>query len=102
MTRLAARGHEVRVLCGDERIARARCTDANHERHVFRELRPPPHEGTSARPSLRERAAIERRNRAVLERHLETYRPDVVSGWHMVAIPMTVLRRLEELGVPTV
>jgi glycogen synthase len=102
MTRLAERGHEVRILCGDERLARAGRPDSSHEELVYRELRPHLREEGSARPSLRERVAIERHNRLTLERHLAEHDPDVVSVWHMVAISVSLIRYLMERRVPIV
>ena len=102
MTRLAARGHDVRVLCGDERLPGAARPDPDHEKLVHRELRPHWLEGSTARPSLRNRLAIERHNRSVLERHLADHRPDVVSVWHMLAVSLGLVRRLADKGVPAV
>jgi glycosyltransferase involved in cell wall biosynthesis len=102
MTRLVARGHSVRVLCGDELLPTAAPPDAEHERLVFRELRAHWREGSDWRPSLRETVAIERHNHRVLERHLDEFRPDVVSVWHMVAISAGLLRHLSDRGIPVV
>src|SRR4051812_26140788 len=79
MTRLVERGHEVRVLCGDERVAGAVPSDPDHETRVFREFRPHLYEATRRKPSWRELLAIERANRRTLERHLADFQPDVVS-----------------------
>ncbi|HEY1740383.1 MAG TPA: glycosyltransferase, partial [Acidimicrobiia bacterium] len=101
-TRFAARGHDVRVLCGDERMPTASPADPEHERHVFRELRAHWKEGSDWRPSLRDTIAIERHNRRVLERHLDEFRPDVVAMWHMVAISAALLRYCADRGIPVV
>jgi glycosyltransferase involved in cell wall biosynthesis len=102
MSRFVARGHEVRVLCGDERVAGARLADPAHEAFVHRELRPHWREASSWRPRLPESVAIERHNRRVLERHLDEFRPDVVSVWHMLAISATLLRHLTDRDIPVV
>jgi glycosyltransferase involved in cell wall biosynthesis/SAM-dependent methyltransferase len=102
MRRLLDRGHDVRVLCGDERLAGAAIPDTRHEQRVYRELRPHLWEASSRRPSLRERAGIERHNRLTLQRHLAEHRPDVVSVWHMRAVSLTLLRYLAERQIPVV
>lgn len=102
MSRLGARGHEVRVLCGSERIPDPIHVGVSHEAFVYRELRPHLWEATTERPGLRERVAIERHNRRVLERHLAEFQPDVVSVWHMVAISMSLVRHVVETGTPLV
>ena len=102
MTRLVARGHQVRILCGDERLPGALDADPRHEALVYRELRPHLWEATTSRPSLRDRVAIERHNRLVLERQLADFQPDVVSVWHMVAISMSLIRQLVEADIPLV
>jgi glycosyltransferase involved in cell wall biosynthesis len=100
MTRLADRGHEIRVLCGNERVPGVVNNNSDHEALVSRELRPHLWEATTSRPSLRERVAIERHNHRVLDRHLTKYQPDVVSIWHMVAISMSLVRQLATRDVP--
>ena len=102
MTRWVTRGHEVRVLCGDERVPGARPPDAGHEALVRRSLRPHFHEATRTKPRLRELVAIERAGHRVLAEQLAEFRPDVVSVWHMVAIPTSLLQLLTESGVPVV
>jgi glycogen synthase len=102
MNRLAGRGHEVRVLCGDERMPGAAAPDEHHERLVHRELELYLREGALYRPPLKERLAIERHNHYALERHLGEHQPDVVSVWHMGAVSLGLLRRLADRGIPTV
>src|SRR2546426_40399 len=69
---------------------------------VDREHRPHLWEATTSRPSLRDRVAIERHNRLVLERQLADFQPDVVSVWHMVAISMSLIRQHVEADIPRV
>ncbi|HEX3669163.1 MAG TPA: glycosyltransferase [Acidimicrobiia bacterium] len=102
MTRLAERGHQVRVLCGDERVPGAAEPDVRHEGLVHRELQLYLREGALYRPGMRERLAIERHNHLALERHLGEHQPDVVSVWHMGAMSLGLLHRLADRGVPTV
>ncbi len=102
MTRLSKRGHEVRVLCGDEYLAGGTPLDPAHEALVHRDLRPHWREGSDWRPSHRERLSIERHNHATLDRHLAEHAPEVVSVWHMAAVSATLVRRLKEHGVPLV
>jgi glycogen(starch) synthase len=102
MTRLAERGHEVRVLCSDERVPGAAAPDPSHEPFVHRDLQLYLREGVLYRPPMRERLAIERHNHFALERHLGEHQPDVVSVWHMGALSLGLLRRLADRGIPTV
>ena len=70
MTRLEARGHEVAVLCSDQRLPTADPPTA-HERVVDRSLRLY-HTGEDLLvPPLRERLAIERHNQARLAAALD-------------------------------
>jgi glycosyltransferase involved in cell wall biosynthesis len=102
MTRLAARGHDVRVLCGDERLPGPPPPVTDHEDLVFRELRPHWRERDGSRPGWHQRLGVERHNRAVLERHLREFRPDVVSVWHMVAISAGLLVQVARQERPSV
>src|SRR4051794_14827151 len=102
MTRLVARGHDVRILCGNERLPGPEPPSTTHEQRVYRELRPHMREDTRERPPLRDRIAIERHNRASLARHLADHVPEVVSVWHMVAISGALLPQLQTFGVPIV
>jgi glycogen synthase len=102
MTRLAERGHEVRILCSDERVPGAAAPDPSHEPLVHRDLQLYLREGVLYQPPMRERLAIERHNHFALERHLGEHQPDVVSVWHMGALSLGLLRRLADRGIPTV
>jgi glycogen(starch) synthase len=102
MSRLAARGHAVRIVCGDEQVPGAVVRDPAHERIVRRELELYLRQGVLYQPSLGERLAIERHNHYVLERHLGEHQPDVVSVWHMGAVSQGLLRRLADRGLPVV
>lgn len=101
MTRLAGRGHEVAVLCSDQRLPTAAPPTA-HEALVDRSLRLY-HTGEDLHvPGLRERLAIERHNQARLADALDAHRPDVVSAWHMAALSLGLLTTVAERGVPIV
>jgi glycogen synthase len=102
MTRLSARGHDVRVLCSEERLGDAEPADPDHERLVSRELQLYMRRGELYRPSVRERLAIERHNQAALARLVEQHQPEVVSVWHMGAMSLGLLHQLVERGVPIV
>jgi glycogen synthase len=102
MTRLAGSGHDIRVLCSDERVPGAVVRDLEHERLVRRELELYLREGVLHEPRMRDRLAIERHNHYVLERQLGEFQPDVVSIWHMGAMSQGLLRRLVDRGVPAV
>jgi glycogen(starch) synthase len=102
MTRLVARGHEVRVLCSDERRAGASPADPEHEARVTRALRLYHRDGDLWRPPIKERLAIERHNQAALEAVLQEHRPEVVSVWHMAALSLGLLTTLIDHDIPLV
>jgi glycosyltransferase involved in cell wall biosynthesis len=102
MTRFVDRGHDVRILCGDELLPGAPPATTAHEERVFRELRPHWRERDGSRPPVTRRLAMERHNRTTLERHLGEFRPDVVSVWHMVAISAGLLVHVARHDVPAV
>lgn len=101
MTRLEARGHEVAVLCSDQRLPTADPPTA-HERVVDRSLRLY-HTGEDLLvPPLRERLAIERHNQARLAAALDAVRPEVVSAWHFAALSLGLLTTLAGRRIPVV
>jgi glycosyltransferase involved in cell wall biosynthesis len=102
MSRFERAGHDVRVLCGDERLPGAEARELGHERAVFRDLRPHWRESERRRPALRQRARIERDNRSTVERHIAEHRPDVVSIWHMAAISGSLLQYVRRHDLPVV
>lgn len=100
MTRLARRGHDVAVLCSDQRLPGAVPDDAGHEAVVERSLRLY-HDGEDlVRPGWRGRRAIEAHNRQVLAAALDRHRPDVVSAWHLAGLSQGLLALLAERQVP--
>ena len=102
MTRLSARGHDVHVLCSDDRVEGASAADPDHEACVTRSLRLYHRDGDLYRPPLRERLAIERHNHAALDVALAAHRPEVVSVWHMAALSLGLLTTLIEREIPLV
>ena len=55
MTRLAKRGHDIEVLCSDQRVAGVDDATTAHEAHVRRELQLYLQDDRLLRPSLRQR-----------------------------------------------
>lgn len=92
-------GHDVRVLTGDWR--RPGVTDPPHEPHVARRLTMFLRDGALWAPPLTARLGIERRAEEVLRAELARA-PDVVSVWHMGALPTGLLQVLAATGIPTV
>ena len=91
MRRARSDGHEVRVLTTGHRepgVAEP------YEPDVHRELEWYWHEHEFRRPSLRSTLLIERRNAAILRRHLEGFRPDVVSFWSMGGMSLSLVERV--------
>ena len=97
---LRGRGHEVRVLTTD---FRAREADGSQEDPgVHRELRWYWHDHAFPRTGWRARIALERHNAAVLDRHLEEQRPDVVCWWAMGGMSLSLVERVRRAGLPAV
>jgi glycogen(starch) synthase len=99
LSAVRARGHEVRVLCSDHRVA-----DAGPEldADVHRSLRWYWTPAGFPRRSLRECLRIERHNAAVIDAAISEFRPDVVSFWAMGGLSMGLLERVRGRGVPAV
>lgn len=96
---LRGRGHAVRVLTTDYRVAGL---DGHQEGDVHRELRSYWRDHEFPKMSLRERIDHERHNAAVLERHLDEHAPDVVSWWGMGAMSLGLVERVRRAGIPAV
>lgn len=94
---LRAAGHEVRVLASDLRLASAPPHD---EPGSFRELRWYWKDGDFPALGVRERMTLERENRATFERHIDGFRPDVVSWWPMGGMSLALLEWARRRGVP--
>ncbi|HKG02075.1 MAG TPA: glycosyltransferase [Conexibacter sp.] len=91
-------GHVVRVLASDERTGATGPDDPD----VHRQLRRYWSAGGSPQLSLRERIALERANAAVVRRHLDELRPDVVAWWGMGGMPLSSIEQVRRAGVPAV
>lgn len=102
MRRLRDRGHDITVLCSDERRAGVPDSAEPIEGHVHRDLRLYFRDGEPVRPPLRERLAVERHNQSVLRRVLDRTRPDVVSAWHFGALSLGLLTTVAEADIPIV
>lgn len=95
-------GHEVSVLCSDLRLPGAPVQRESPSVPVERALRwywrdhGFPHRG------LRERLAIERHNRAVLDRVLRELRPAAVVWWAMGGMSLALLEQVRRAGLPAV
>lgn len=102
MVRLRARGHEVRVLCSDFRLAGAEAPDPADEAHVERRLRNYFRDGDVWKPPLSEQLAIERNNQSALRQVLDEFQPDVVAAWHLGALSLALLTTVIERRLPVV
>ncbi|MGH9247380.1 MAG: glycosyltransferase [Acidimicrobiales bacterium] len=102
MVRLAERGHDVEVLCSDQRLTGVAGPATDHERHVHRRLRLYFAEGRPSSPGPAGRWVIERANQRALADLLARHRPEVVSVWHMGALSLGLLTTVTELGLPVV
>lgn len=98
--RLKARGHDVVVLCSDQRMQDV--TDDPGQRDVHRRLRMYFDDSEPVRPPKREQLEIERHNQAVLGEELEAFGPDVVFVWHMGALSLGLLTSVSQAGIPLV
>ena len=93
MTRMAARGHQVEVLCSDERLPGVSddSSASGASIPVHRALRLYWRDDAPWKPPVRERLRIERANQASLTRVLDSLEPDIVSVWHMGVMSLSLL-----------
>lgn len=98
MERLAARGHEVRILTSDHFIPGREPLDPPH---VARDLRI---HGFYDHPwlSIPRLFLLEAHNHRVLQREIDSFQPDVVHVWNMGGISKSLLHRLEASPIPVV
>lgn len=101
MTRLAQRGHDVRVLTSNHRIAGVSTPD-DPAVPVDRSLVGWVRDNAVYRPSPLRRWQIERANHAALAATLRRHRPDVVTVWHMGAMSLGLLQDLVDAALPVV
>lgn len=103
MTRLEARGHDVGVLCSEQRLPGVADPLSGHEAEVRRRLKLYIEHGDQLlSPPLRERWSIERHNQRMLDEALAEFRPDVVAVWHMGALSLGLVTTLIERRMPLV
>jgi glycosyltransferase involved in cell wall biosynthesis len=95
---LRAHGHDVRVVTT---TTRTDATDPDAP-DVHRELHWPLRDARLDRLGRRARLALSRHNHAVLDRHLDEFRPDVVGWWSMGGLSLTLLESVRRRGVPAV
>lgn len=91
MRRAESEGHSVRVLTTGHREPGVADPD---EPGVHRELEWYWHDHEFRRPGFGSALLIERRNAAILRRHLEDFRPDVVSFWSMGGMSLSLVERV--------
>lgn len=99
-TRMAARGHQVEVLCGDERFPGV--SDGTPTVPVRRDLRLYWRDEAPWRPPIRTRIEIERTNQKALVKALDELQPHVVSAWHMAALSLNLLTTIARRRIPIV
>jgi glycogen synthase len=96
---LRGRGHEVRVLTTD---MRTEAPDAEGEEGIHRELRWTLRNGRFEPLGLRESLSLARHNHSTLARHLDEFRPEVVSWWAMGGLTLGLLDATRHRQLPAV
>ena len=91
-------GHEVLVLTSDLDFGRPEPDDPNVRRELRLYWRP--HDLPKKSPL--EKLRLERHNARVLRRHLDAFRPDVVSYWSMGGMSLSLIERVRRAGIPAV
>lgn len=101
MGHLRSGGHAVRVLSTDHRQPDV-CAEAGEDPDVHRELEWywSDHEWRSL--GLADTVALERRNAARLDRHLQEFSPDVVCYWPLGGLSLSLVERVRRAGLPAV
>ena len=95
---LRSHGHEVLVLTTDTRTGATEPDPPG----VRRELRWPLRDARFEPLPRRAKVALARHNHRVLDRHLDEFRPDVVSWWSMGGLSLTMLESVRRRGLPAV
>jgi glycosyltransferase involved in cell wall biosynthesis len=93
-------GHDVRILTTDFRNPQAPAEQ--EEPDVHRELRWYWRDHAFPRLGLRRCVALERHNARVFDRHVATFRPDVVCWWAMGGMSLSLIERARRAGLPAV
>lgn len=102
MNRMVARGHEVEVLCSDERLPGVPDGPSNPSFSVHRLLRLYWRDDAPWKPPIGERLRIERANQRHLSLTLDAFRPDIVSIWHMAVMSLGLLETVWVRDLPVV
>jgi glycosyltransferase involved in cell wall biosynthesis len=100
MSQLAARGHQIEVLCSDELLPDA--VSAADPFPVHRALQMYWRNGVPWTPGFRRQVAIERHNQRVLKAAIDRFDPEVVSVWHMGALSLNLLTGVQHADLPAV
>ena len=95
---LRAGGHEVRVLTADTGTV---SPDAEEE-DVHRELRSTLRDAQFEPLSFPASLSLARHNHSTLVRHLEEFRPEVVSWWPMAGLTLGLLETVRRRSLPAV
>lgn len=98
--RLRAEGDDVLVLTSDIRVEGAPPAPADPS--VRRELPIYWADHVVLRPPMREALAMQRRAEEALDAAVDAHHPDVVSIWHMGALPLRLLGRCHDRALPMV
>ena len=98
---LRAAGHEVRILTTDHRHPAPDPT-VPEDPDCHRELRWYWRDHRFPRKSPLARLRLERHNRAVLQRHLDEWSPDLVAWWPMGGMSMALVEQVHRAGLPSV
>jgi glycosyltransferase involved in cell wall biosynthesis len=96
---LRAGGHDVRVLTTDTRTGPP---DAEDEQDIHRELRWTLRDGRFEPLSPRASLALARHNHKTLVRHLDEFRPQVVSWWGVGGLTLGLLETVRRQNLPAV
>jgi glycogen(starch) synthase len=100
MRQARAAGHEVRVLTSDYRAGEA----AEEDPDVHRTLRWywDLERYRFANQGRLQRFGIARHDAGELGRHLDEFRPDVVSWWSMGCLPLAMVEQVRRAGIPAI
>lgn len=99
--RLRDEGEEARVLTTDYRSPQV-APEAPDDPDVYRDLRWYWRDHEWPRIGFRDRLALERHNAAVFDRHLEEFRPHVVTWWPLGGMSLGLVERARRAGLPSV
>ena len=102
MNRMVARGHEVEVLCSDERLPGVPDGPDPASFPVHRSLRLYWRDDAPWKPPIGERLRIETANQRHLSQTLDTFRPDIVSVWHMAVMSLGLMATVGRRELPVV